>query len=163
MCAQRRITATSQCCCDVAIRGLTTACTHLQFAHLALNEDDELHVHEGSMDTRVLLFRGPLDFSGTEDYYTSTTNTVIVMLRTRSVEGAQGFSINYKLGACPVKIDRLVKQLKQTQNISTQFCVHISIVQQLGCHKTIRGQNVSGCDLLQNHCLHTVVHAYSDK
>ena len=80
---------------------------HLQFARLALNEDDELHVYEGSMDTRVLLFRGPLDFSGTEDYYTSTTNTVIVMLRTSSVEGAQGFSINYKLGACPVKIGRV--------------------------------------------------------
>ena len=71
----------------------------LQIQHLALAEGDELHFYENSLDNRVLLFRGPLDFSATEDYYTSTTNNVIIMLRTMSVDVAQGFDINYKLGS----------------------------------------------------------------
>lgn len=64
---------------------------------------DELHIYEDDLDTRVLMFRGPLSFSDTEDYYTSTTNKVIVVLRARSTENYfdnmdNGFMIYHKLG-----------------------------------------------------------------
>ena len=72
----------------------------VMISSLSLNEGDEFRIYDGSVrpEAMVLRIEGPIDFSATQDYYSSTTDRLMVGLITTSVEGAQGFSLRFKLG-----------------------------------------------------------------
>ena len=94
------LTRSSIITCTIYI--MYVICTYqtvLQINSLKLSDGDALHVYmsQDPMD-HFITFYGPYEIEGTTDYFTSSSNMLMIQLKTRSLESNTGFSLTYYMG-----------------------------------------------------------------